>query len=321
VIKKPWLRFFSLTLLLLLIASGSGIVSAQDGSGSKYFSQTGHYITGEFLEKYTSVEDPYLFYGYPITDAFIDSSGVKVQYFEKARFELHPQSAPELRVHVSHLGVFIYTPGEMVPIPATLPKCLDFQEVPYQVCYDFQEFFEQHGGVAQFGYPISNLESHDSMFVQYFQQARFEWHPGLPPGERVRLTDLGRRYFNKTGEDPRRLRPNTEMPDYIIQEPSTSVKVRAFASEPVMGLNGWQTLFVIVQNQNLIPVDGAETEVVVLLPDGSKREFNMPVTNQMGYSEYRFTINSQSQGLARILVETSYGTFNEATRSSFIIWW
>jgi hypothetical protein len=314
-------RIFSLTLLLVLIASGSGIVSAQDSSGGKYFSKTGHWITGEFLDKYKSVEDPHLLYGYPITDAFNDASGVEVQYFENVRFELHPEEAPEFRVKISYLGELLYNPGESVPIPATLPKCLEFIETDYQVCYAFQDFFEKYGKAPQFGFPISNFEIHDDRIVQYFQRARFEWHPELPPGERVRLTDLGRRYFNRSGEDPIRLRPNTTIPDYILEEPTTSIKVRAFASDPIMGLNGWQTLYVIVQNQNLVPVVDAETVFTIILPDGSERQIGMPPTNQMGYSEYRFPINAQSQGLARVIVETSFRTFIENTRTSFLIWW
>ncbi len=81
-------KIFSLILtlaFLLALAPVSGSVQAENKS-SVYVPETGHWIWGEFLTEYNSVDDPLLYFGYPITDDFIDSvTGQHVQYFQKAR--------------------------------------------------------------------------------------------------------------------------------------------------------------------------------------------------------------------------------------------
>ncbi|HYI16125.1 MAG TPA: peptidoglycan hydrolase, partial [Thermomicrobiales bacterium] len=49
--------------------------------------------------------------------------------------------------------------------------------------FGFREFWLKHGGVATFGYPISeefdelNPDTGNVHTVQYFERARFEYHP------------------------------------------------------------------------------------------------------------------------------------------------
>lgn len=54
----------------------------------------------------------------------------------------------------------------------------------------FLEFWQQHGGLAVFGYPISPTIEHDLM-SQQFERARFEHHPDNPPPYDVLLGHLG----------------------------------------------------------------------------------------------------------------------------------
>jgi hypothetical protein len=88
---KKHTKIFSLILTLAFLAALmpiSGSVMAENKS-SVYVPETGHWIWGAFLDEYNSVEDPLLYFGYPITDDFIDSvTGQHVQYFQKARFDL-----------------------------------------------------------------------------------------------------------------------------------------------------------------------------------------------------------------------------------------
>lgn len=57
-----------------------------------YFPQTGHYIAPAFREFWENRGGLYTF-GYPIGEAFVDSNGRLVQYFERTRLELHPEFA------------------------------------------------------------------------------------------------------------------------------------------------------------------------------------------------------------------------------------
>jgi hypothetical protein len=61
-------------------------------NGSRYFPATGHTIFGKFLtywQEYGGVDS----FGYPITEEYQDAdTGLIVQWFERARFEYHPEN-------------------------------------------------------------------------------------------------------------------------------------------------------------------------------------------------------------------------------------
>jgi outer membrane protein assembly factor BamB len=66
--------------------------------GAIYFSETGHNLRGPFLDFFTSKGGLDIF-GYPLTEEFEESAGDgsgstrTVQYFQRARMELHPENA------------------------------------------------------------------------------------------------------------------------------------------------------------------------------------------------------------------------------------
>jgi hypothetical protein len=279
---------------------------------------------GDFLKTYLSFPNPEEIFGYPITEAFQEQTQNRiVQYFEKARFELIPENPPELRVRVTELGRYFYTsPGQELPIPPNFPACRYFQETRKQVCYAFLDYFEANGEAAQFGYPLSNFEIQDELIVQYFQRARFEWHPELPQGKRVTLTDLGYRYFRKIGEDPVRLLAAPWAPGSPLLQPVLSLRVRAFPMSAVLPQSGSQTIFIIVQDQNLLPISDAQVTLVIKFPSGEPRRVIVPgTTNKSGISQYTFNFSSETTGVAQVIVNAAYETFQKQTITSFRIWW
>lgn len=278
---------------------------------------------GDFLKAYLSIPKPEAIYGYPITEAFQEQTrGRIVQYFEKVRFELVPDNPPELRVRITELGSYFYAPsGRELPLPASFPACKYFQETRKQVCYAFLDFFEANGGAAQFGYPLSNFEIQDELIVQYFQRARFEWHPELPQGKRVTITNLGYRYFYKIGEDPARLLV-ARIPGNDIPLPVLSLRVRAFPLSAVLPQTGPQTIFIIVQDQNLLPVSNATVTLVIKMPSGKDRRVVVPdSTNQSGISQYTFNFRDEPTGVAQVIVTAAYEAFRKQTITSFRVWW
>ena len=63
---------------------------------------------------------------------------------------------------------------------------------------DFLRYWLEHGGLAQFGYPLSEEITETSpdgvaRVVQYFERARFEYHPENQPPYDVELGQFGRR--------------------------------------------------------------------------------------------------------------------------------
>ena len=179
----------------------------------------------------------------------VSKDGKTVQYFQRARFERSANS-----VTLTPLGRETYTPEKQLVINNPL-ACQVFSETGYSVCFAFLEFFQQNGGVAQFGYPISPFEFRNNQIVQYFENARFEWRPGLAEGQRIGLTDLGRIYFDQLKEDPAFLKPSVQGvsgPNLVLD-----IQVRAFPKKAVTTPSDQQTIYVLVQDQNLQPVAGA----------------------------------------------------------------
>lgn len=76
-------------------------------------------------------------------------------------------------------------------------QCRSFPETGTALCTDFLAYWEEHGSLAQFGYPISNtfIEVSDldnqPYTVQYFERAVFERHPENQPPYDVLLSQLG----------------------------------------------------------------------------------------------------------------------------------
>ena len=81
-------------------------------TGSVLFSQTGKRLGGIFLTYWNS-HGGLAQQGYPISDEFTETSALdgkqyKVQYFERAVFEYHPENAAPYDVLLSQLGTFRY---------------------------------------------------------------------------------------------------------------------------------------------------------------------------------------------------------------------
>jgi hypothetical protein len=133
----------------------------------------------------------------------LDGKAYTVQYFERALFEYHPELAgTPFEVLLAHLGTFRYR--EKYPndapnqVPDNSPGSVLFPETGKRLGGIFLGYWQEHGGLAQQGYPISDefAEISDldgkSYRVQYFERAVFEHHPELAgtPFE-VLLSQLG----------------------------------------------------------------------------------------------------------------------------------
>lgn len=319
-------RLILLLCLLALLTSPSHSI-AQD-EAERYFAETGHYVRGLFLEKFNAASDPIKFYGFPITDEFIAPAsspvaGVRVQYFQRARMEYHPENPVGQQIEIAMLGkelAYLDQPGEPpLVLPQNHPACRYFAETEKQVCYAFLAFFENNGGLEQFGYPITNIVRVNDRLVQYFEKARFEWHPEMPAGQRVTITNIGQIYFNLY-EDPINLLPANADPN--IPNTILDLKVSAFPLLGVMSPNGTQVLYVIVQDQQLRPVPGAQVTLIFRNANGDVSRRVMPGTNVNGFTSLAITQLDQPIGLTEVLVEVNLGSrLIKLARTSFRIWW
>ena len=156
-----------------------------------YFIETEHNLCGGF-RAYWNKFGALFVYGYPVTEEF-QENGAIVQYFERARFEWRPGSWPErYDVELGLLGNDVaagrFTQQSFQPAQHNSASgCIYFEETQHNLCGGFRAFFDQYGGMAVYGMPISeefqefNPDTGKTYTVQYFERQRVEWHPGEWP--------------------------------------------------------------------------------------------------------------------------------------------
>lgn len=311
-------RSLLLVVLIGLIFTTGPVmgVQAQQGTDSRYFEETGHWVTGDFYRYYSSFAEAEFIFGYPLTEAYTDSaSGRTVQYFQRARFELYPERPSGERVQPTPLGGLLYSPGPTLNL-SNLLSCRTFSETGFSVCYAFLDFFEKFGGEAAFGYPISGFEFYNGRIVQYFERARFEWYPELSEGQKVVLANLGRIYFDQADEDPALLNPveNSLVPATVLE-----LRTRVFTWKPTTRRNDIQRVYVVVQDQALRPVPGASGMLTISWP-GSTETIRFE-TDKNGVSVINIPVTNQPHGeLVTVTADVVYRGLGGRAVTSFRVW-
>jgi hypothetical protein len=130
-------------------------------------------------------------FGFPLTEPFDevnpdDGKIYQVQYFERERFEYHPE-LKNTQVQLGLLGrnwLMVNCKGYDRAPPGTSDASRTyFPQTGHYLSGSFKRYWEQHGGLAIFGYPLSDEVSEQSItdnksyVVQWFERARFEYHP------------------------------------------------------------------------------------------------------------------------------------------------
>ena len=82
-------------------------------------------------------------------------------------------------------------------VTAQQANCQTFSQTGHKVCSRFLTYWQEHGGLPQQGYPLSEEFTETSPLdgkpytVQYFERAVFEYHPEKQPPYDVLLSQLG----------------------------------------------------------------------------------------------------------------------------------
>jgi hypothetical protein len=194
----------AVAVLMLAIPASLASGQAQPRFTAHYFPETGRTVVGRFLEYWTA-NGGLAQQGFPISYEMTEVSDTdgkpyKVQYFERAVFEWHPEKQPPYDVLLSLLGTFSYAqkyPSGASGQAANTVSAVTFPETGMTLGGRFRQYWEQHGGLAQQGFPISNEFNEQSALdgktyrVQYFERAVFEFHPENRPPNDVLLSQLG----------------------------------------------------------------------------------------------------------------------------------
>lgn len=174
-------------------ANPSDPASASSDAAVKFFSETTHNVGPDFLA-YWNANGGLAQFGYPITETFNDTNPddkktYKVQYFERARFEAHPENAgTPYAIELGRLGVMV-TQGRNEKAFAKVARVDDtadtrfFPEVGHTLTGAFKSYWDAHGGLPLYGFPLcepfeeKSATDGKTYLVQYFERNRFEYHP------------------------------------------------------------------------------------------------------------------------------------------------
>ena len=203
---KRWLAGLMVVALAALIVPIARVGAA--APDMVFFPQTGHQVGAPFL-KYWRAHGGLAVYGYPITEAMqeksdLDGNTYTVQYFERARLESHPENAAPWDVILGQLGrnnaQKVLFQSAMNPIAADKAPAgaKYFPETQHSVGNAFLSYYNAHGALDQFGYPLSEefqekAADGKTYTVQYFERNRFEYHPENAAPYNVLLGLLGSR--------------------------------------------------------------------------------------------------------------------------------
>ncbi len=178
------------------------------------FAETNQCVSGRLLQ-YWNGNGGLPVFGFPLSpegDRQTLDGTYRMQMFERNRLELHPEKPWPYDVLLGRLGADILVqqgrPWETLPREQPRAGCLYFPETQHNICEPFLSYWRTHGvefgdpgvsfreSLALFGLPLTgvNVESNRDGFTgqtQWFERARFEYHPDKPQPYKVLLGRLG----------------------------------------------------------------------------------------------------------------------------------
>ena len=326
----------ALGVLCTIVCALPPLSSAQT-TETRYFEETEHNVSGEFLRFFDAYGGRAIF-GYPLTRVLIED-GREVQYFQRARMVLDPDLPAGERVFLGDLGVELgYTqpPISLAQIPPTgHPDKRFFPSTGHTVAFAFLDFYDAHQGAVILGDPISEWTiERNGRIVQYFQRGKLEWYPENPAGLRVQPGMLGTIYVEQfvdpiytQREDPysRRAPPSlvpTPDADGPISSAVTDLRLRVTVKHPIIGLDGTQTIYAYVLDQEERGVPGVTPQIEVVYGDGTVVQLAGSVSNDNGYSQVDLEIDRPAPGYVVLVnVWARYEGLEARTRTAFLPWW
>ncbi|HEU5015079.1 MAG TPA: hypothetical protein VFT66_21330 [Roseiflexaceae bacterium] len=239
-------------------------------------------------------------FGYPITDQHIETIEGKpyqVQWFERARLELHPENAAPYDVLLGRLGVDrLQQQGrDWATFPKSEPgvrnDCQYFAQTQHFVCAAFLVGWLTRGleidgrpgystaeNLALLGLPLSDAHQETiegkSFQVQWFERGRIEFHPENNPPYNILGGLLGSEI--RANQQPSPVAAPTGHIMYLDRDGVTVKQINPDGS-------GAQTLFMVDKSQN--------TEVLMLGANSSGSAFVYAVADNTSGLQYTLVQN------------------------------
>jgi hypothetical protein len=200
----------------LLIVASLGIVALPVQAAPRCFPETNQCLDGRILQYWDSNGGLPVF-GFPITPQAPElnrdtNQTYETQWMERNRFELHPENAAPYDVLLGRLGDdrLRQLNIDWQTLPKADPNAPHyFPQTGHAVTHEpFWQYWRSHGldlgdpgisereSLALFGLPLTEARvetntSGDTVLTQWFERARFEYHPNNPYPYKVLLGLLG----------------------------------------------------------------------------------------------------------------------------------
>jgi len=203
-----------LTLLLGGLLTVTPPRARADGgtAGEACFAETGFCVRGRFLA-YWQQHGGLAINGFPLGDErqeiLEDGNTYTVQYFERVRLEYHPEHPAPYDVLLGQFGRRalltrdVGGPPDTGPVPPQSGAAY-FAGTGHNLGGGFLDYWQANGGLAQFGFPLTEVieerlvpNSPTVYQVQYFERARFEYHPENAAPWDILLGQFGRQILNQ----------------------------------------------------------------------------------------------------------------------------
>ncbi len=145
----------------------------------------------------------------------------------------------------------------------------------YDVPAYFWDYITAHGGIEISGPPVTHLAPLKGVVLrQCFTRLCLMYDPQASPESHVRPEPLGYAYreINRLGQEPS---PPTRT--------ATPLKIKVWERHPVIDAGQAQEIGVSI-TQNERPLAGVASYLLLTLPDGKQKAYNLPPTNAEGIS-------------------------------------
>ena len=325
------IQLFRKISIVLLLALTVGFFApqtslAQDGGITEEFFETGLgtglWVRGEFYA-YFRTHCGLEVFGYPLPEEFVDQ-GLRVQYFQKARMEWHPENPNPYKVQLGLLAEELKY--RQPPVPEPTPRSrrkVYFPETGHTVSYAFLDFFNKNGGIDIFGYPITEMYFEDGQIVQYFQRLKLQWQPNNATNT-VAVGNLGDAYFQMYSYRML-LQENPGQDSRPESMPITGLQAVVSLRYSVMSTQRNQIVTVLEYANAGRPLANAQISISfvdkstnTVLPGSTQ---TLP-TDKRGFVSASLPVNKGRSG-TNIIVRAvvTYGSLTTTAQNVFLLWW
>jgi hypothetical protein len=232
-----------------------------------------------FTEGLEKLGDSSIF-GSPLTQAYLATDGAQEQVYQNAVIYSEPGSSiVRLRPISTLVGMPTTEPGQKI---YTNQNGMVFYSVKgvlgYHVPIIFDDFITAHGGTKTSGNPISEVsEVQSGLYRQCFENYCLDYSPGYPEGQQIQLTPLGNLYLEK-------IRSSVAVQQNFILSPET-VEVRVTELYKQLPASQSQSIaLTVIRRADQQALEGLESELLIVLPDGSVYKTKLAATASDGTS-------------------------------------